>query len=594
MAELEPYAIAERGEEEWQRFLDDSIRDIQETIHAPGIAFVLRRRDHSEMIGRALGLAEIERAVPLTIETPVRAGSISKLITAIAVQQQVEKGNLDLDQEIGEYVGWPLPFGYGGATLRDLLTHRSGIGERFARQSFPSVGGTVDLNSYLKTSLPPPVASVGATITYSNFGISLAALAVESVTQRRFYEYAADEIFSPLRMVRSTFVMYTALEAETARGYNWIFGGHRELPLRHWRPYPASSLVTTMREMGLLMQWLLDNCESAVLREPACLLTEQTTAVNGLPGMALSFWLDELYDQPVAWHTGHMPGHRTGFYLFPKAGFGVVLYYNTDTKVLRDFLERVARFAIADRSDRTAKVSEAVSSDFRKYSGTYRHSWYPHHHFGKSSAFLGKEGEEVVVQAAADSLLIAGQRYDPAEDGVFERAAGGMRLGFIRGSRDRITGLYLGGRDRYERLASWETSSSQIRLVSTAITGFILYAVVHGVLIVFDSPFAHTGTAWAIFSMSAVNLSFILAMTVFTAQGAYRLTQDVPLQVEIALALPLLGILCFAWSLVTLFLNFGEIWNSSVAGVLFSLAAILAQLLFLVFLHYWKILGWRY
>ena len=87
------------------------------------------------------GLAKINPAVQLELDTPIRAGSISKVITAIAVQQLVESGDLTLETKIGDLLDWPLPYNYGQATLGDLLTHRAGIGERFARQSTPRAAG---------------------------------------------------------------------------------------------------------------------------------------------------------------------------------------------------------------------------------------------------------------------------------------------------------------------------------------------------------------------------------------------------------------------------------------------------------------------
>ena len=160
------------------------------------------------------------------------------------------------------------------------------------------------------------MAPVGETITYSNFGISLAGLIVEILSGQTFADYAREKIFLPTGMAGATFVPDAETEAAMARGYNWVFGRHRLLPVRHWRPYPACSLVASARELATLMRSLLLESQP-ILSAPSRLFEEQYTVVSGVPGMGLGFWLDEVRGQRVAWHTGHMPGHRTGFYLFP-------------------------------------------------------------------------------------------------------------------------------------------------------------------------------------------------------------------------------------------------------------------------------------
>ena len=194
---------------------------------------------------------------------------------------------------------------------------------------------------------------------------------------------------------------------------------------------------------------------SPILSTPSRLFEEQYTVVSGVPGMGLTFWLDEVRGQRVALHTGHMPGHRTGFYLFPDAGIGVVLYYNTDRKVLRSFLDRTASFAFGD----TGPVSPVAAppNSLRSYEGRYRHSWYPHHHFGKTSALLGLEGAEMEVRADGDHLMVDGDRLQQAEDDVFASRVSQKCFGFIRNKRRQITGFYSGGRDRFEKIALLET-----------------------------------------------------------------------------------------------------------------------------------------
>ena len=576
---------------QWQSFLNGELKAMVEREHAPGAATLLISGDGGIQFERALGLARIDTAAPLYLDTPIRAGSISKVVTAIAVQQLVERGELDLDSPIETLIDWDLPYCYGRATTRDLLTHRAGIGERFTRQSTPRAEELLALEQFLREALPPPVAPVGETVTYSNFGISLAGLIVEKVAGRSFAEYARQEIFLPSGMRASTFVATAQTERVMASGYNWVFGRHRLLPTRHWRPFPASSLVASPRELASLMRSLLQE-SSPILSRPRALFEEQFTLAPGVPGMGLIFWLDEMRGQRVAWHTGHMPGHRTGFYLFPDSGLGIVFYYNTDRYVLRSFLERMASFAFGEPPPMSPALEPSPSPS--AYRGRYRHSWYPHHHFGKSSALLGKEGTEVEVRPGSHNLIVGGERLEHVQGEVFANQDQVKRLGFIRNARRRITGFYAGGRDRFERVSLFETQRVSMLVLAACVATFTIC----GALVLWEMIRGEATPPqpmeWGLLSVCGTNLTFVLSMALLTAQGAYKIMEDLPPMVGLVLALPIAGLL--AWLLV---LGFALTVPPQGAGgiasehILIALLSV-AELLFVSYLHYWKLLGWRY
>lgn len=69
---------------------------------------------------------------PMTADTPVDIGSITKTITAVAVLQLVERGAVELDAPVRRYLPWFAvadPVASGAITVRQLLTHTSGVSE---------------------------------------------------------------------------------------------------------------------------------------------------------------------------------------------------------------------------------------------------------------------------------------------------------------------------------------------------------------------------------------------------------------------------------------------------------------------------------
>ena len=584
--------------EQWEEYFDWEASEIRSRHHAPGVAIILQAAEQKPNFERAWGRANLgsgpcENGRQLYPDTLIRAGSISKVVTAIAVLQQVEAGNLSLNDRIGDILNWTLPYGYGKATICDLLTHRSGIGDRFAGQSDRNAAAIADLSGYLRTSMPPPVAPVGETITYSNFGISLAGLAVEILTHKPFAVYAQERIFNPMGMNAASFIPDEAVEHSIAEGYNWIFKSHRALPLRHWRAYPAASLVASPQELGRVMRGLL-NQSTGLLDRPEVLFEDQFSPVSGVPGMSLGLWLDRIQGQQVAWHTGHMPGHRTGFYIFPESGFGIVLYYNTDTKILRQFLDRICSFAFANDQKASHPKGAKPLESMAEYGGHYRHSWYPHHHFGKSSALLGKEGEELTVHAGEGRLSIADEIYLPQSKDVFISPRSHHRIGFIRDQKNRIRGLYSGGRDRYERIAFVLTSKAQIVFAIFCLSVFAVCAFFFLSSIFTVRPKLPLFTACCLLITCAANLTGTGSLFALVAQGAYRITEDVPASLGSALAVPVLGAFAWVCALIHFVLLSGTIGAATVAGTVAVAITSAAELGFLCFLNYWNLLGHRY
>lgn len=145
----------------------------------------------------AYGRAVIDAAGPtreraMTVDTPVRVASVSKLVVAIAVMRLVEAGTLDLDADVARYTGWQV----AGAptTLRQLLSHTSGLDDA-GSYSFP-------LGVSLRDALTPAYRSAapGARFSYANINYGVVASVVEAATGERFDRAMTRLVFAPLRL----------------------------------------------------------------------------------------------------------------------------------------------------------------------------------------------------------------------------------------------------------------------------------------------------------------------------------------------------------------------------------------------------------
>jgi len=107
--------------------------------------------DQQIVWAQGFGLADPDKKIAATAGTIYRVGSVSKLFTDIGVMQLVERGELNLDAPITEYLTdfHPKnPFGKP-ITLRELMSHRSGLVREPAVGHYfdptePSVAATVE------------------------------------------------------------------------------------------------------------------------------------------------------------------------------------------------------------------------------------------------------------------------------------------------------------------------------------------------------------------------------------------------------------------------------------------------------------------
>ncbi|MDX1577656.1 MAG: serine hydrolase, partial [Gemmatimonadota bacterium] len=168
---------------ELEAWLDGFMASHLEELPSAGaaVAIVL---DGEPLLARGYGLADVEKEVPVDASTLFRIGSVSKLFTWTAVMQLVERGILDLETDINEYMGdvqvpdtYPEP-----VTLRHLLTHTAGFEDHVVGLFGSDEDDVRPLEEILREEMPARVRPPGEVASYSNHGTGMAAHIVERVT----------------------------------------------------------------------------------------------------------------------------------------------------------------------------------------------------------------------------------------------------------------------------------------------------------------------------------------------------------------------------------------------------------------------------
>lgn len=140
-----------------------------------------------------------------TAETAFNLGSVNKLFTQVVVRQLAAEQGWSLDTTLAAlWPDYPNREVARAVTIRQLLTHRSGVqGDIFAGDS-ATRGGLLALRDFLPLFVNEPLQFVpGSRDAYSNAGYVLLGLLIEQRTGRSYYEVVAERVYRPSGMTRA-------------------------------------------------------------------------------------------------------------------------------------------------------------------------------------------------------------------------------------------------------------------------------------------------------------------------------------------------------------------------------------------------------
>jgi uncharacterized protein YbbC (DUF1343 family) len=149
---------------------------------------------------------------PATLDTIYDAASLTKVMaTAVAIQQLVEQGKIDLDQPAATY--WPAfaANGKGAITVRQLMTHYAALPAGIPTRGWSDYQGALDAIVALR-----PVAPAGTRFNYSDVDFIVLGEIVRRVSGQPLETYAAQHIFQPLGMRDTTFLPSASLRDRIA------------------------------------------------------------------------------------------------------------------------------------------------------------------------------------------------------------------------------------------------------------------------------------------------------------------------------------------------------------------------------------------
>lgn len=406
------------------------------------------------------------------IEDPVdpartifRIGSITKVLTGIAVMQLVDRGLLDLDADVNDYLPEPLvPAAFGEPVrVRHLLTHTAGF-DQIGLDRHADFPDTVrPLGDWLDGKLVrirPP----GRISAYDTYGITLAGHLVEAVSGLEYEDYLQREIFGPLAMHRSGISVSPPLAGDVAIGYGFA-GEWEALPWEYMNTAPASTVNSTVTDMARLMIALLsggppDEAEGERLLSEAskrAMLSPQFTNHPDQPGYGYTFFEDPWNGIERYSHAGSMAGYSAMLTLVPDHDLGVFLAYNQESAALiRAIFPALFSALFPDAEPPALRDAYRGDVDLERFAGTYANNVYNH---GDPDTgwkrrpvplTIGSEEKDDAGVGSAPRLTFDGVQARPVAPLTFQRDDG-VLLTFRENDRGEITHMIV-RQAVYERL----------------------------------------------------------------------------------------------------------------------------------------------
>jgi len=359
--------------------------------------------------------------------------------------QLVERGRLDLDRDVNDYLrAVKVPATYPDpVTVRDLLDHTSGLDEIRPGTQAASESELLPLAEFLRPRLAR-VRPPGSIISYSTYGITLAGLLIEEVSGLPYREYLARNIWAPLGMRRASLHVPAGDEDDFAVGYEL----KDDVPERQrWEWYhtaPASSMNATAMDMA---QFIIAHLKtsSPILGAVATreMHRQQITMHPRIPGYALGFNEDFIGRLRLVEHGGNIAGISSQMVLIPQYGDGFFVANHFENSKLRDELKEALLERFYPEARERHPVPAPAGGDAARFAGRYIPTTSCHTCNPPSTPYV------LNVTANDDgTLTFAGSKWTEVEPGLFVRAGG---TGYIAFRDDKY--LFAGGFWSWEKVS---------------------------------------------------------------------------------------------------------------------------------------------
>jgi CubicO group peptidase (beta-lactamase class C family) len=281
------------------------------------------------VVNKGYGLANVELNVPVTSETVIRLGSVSKQFFTTAIMKLVEDGKLSIEDSVHRFFP-DAPETWRPIRIKNLMSHTSGLQrEAPAYDNFKIQPDIAVIRSAYKL---PLAFKTGEKYQYCNLAYFMLAEIIRQVSGMPWQDYIQAKLFIPAGMTHSYLTDFYKIIPNRAQGYmhkrDTLINATAMLGIR-----PSGGFLSTSSDMIKWEKVLSE--ENSILKKEnweklwqPFIKTSDNAALKEYYGFG---WLiDEYKGHKIIVHGGSNIGFRSVYARFVNDGLSIIILTNTD------------------------------------------------------------------------------------------------------------------------------------------------------------------------------------------------------------------------------------------------------------------------
>src|SRR6267142_1657712 len=404
--------------------LDGYVANVLKTFEVPGLSVAVVK-DGKTVLAKGYGVRKLGSPTPVDENTLFGIGSNTKAFTSAALASLVDEGKLSWDDRVYERLpGFQMydPYVSHEMTIRDLLTHRSGMGLGEGDLLFWPHSTFTREDIIYRLRFMKPASSFRSRFAYDNLLYIAAGQIIPAVTGKSWEDYIRGRILLPLGMATTNL---SNAAFKPGDNYAWP---HSKLDgklqvidfINLDNAGPAGSINSSAAEMAKWVTLQLNRGKfpagdarlfserqsremwSAQTILPAGEIPGPLAALSGkFADYGLGWGLRDYHGRKLVGHTGGVAGFVSRVMLVPEENLGVVILTNAEQEgafdsILYHILDHYFAVpqtdwitAFKDVAEDEQKAAMQVMIDFDKrgstvkpslplneYAGVYNDAWY--------------------------------------------------------------------------------------------------------------------------------------------------------------------------------------------------------------------------
>ena len=301
-------------------------------LQVPGVSIGIYHKNKEWTAG--FGITSVEHPLPVTTDTLMQVGSISKTFTGTLLMMLAEQGKVNLDATVRKYIK---DFELSDksvakkVTIQHLLTHTGGwVGDYF--NNFGD--GDDSLAKMVKDIAKlPQVQPLGKIWSYNNTGFNIASRVIEVVTKKSYEQALQEMILDPLGLDMT--YMYPSDILFTHR---FVVGHYRKDNKTHVaRPWAigragngVGGVVSTVKDLLKYARFHMGNGNKIVKRKTLEAMRVKQINAGGRGDMGITWFIRYADDLTAYAHGGATHGQQAYFFYIPEKDFALAILTNSD------------------------------------------------------------------------------------------------------------------------------------------------------------------------------------------------------------------------------------------------------------------------